>query len=75
MRTWRLVARLVACRRIRTGQLLRRDLELQALRLPLGLAIERNLFFASTVSISIWAKAARETHSIRAAERLLGRCA
>lgn len=48
--------------------------ELQAVRLPLGLVIERDLFFASAVPISIWAKAARETGSIRAAEHLLARC-
>lgn len=48
--------------------------ELQAIRLPLGLAIEHDLFFASAVPISVWAKAARETGSIRAAEHLFARC-
>ena len=45
--------------------------ELSSLRLPFGLGIERDILFASDVPISIWAEAARETGSIRAAERII----
>lgn len=45
--------------------------ELAELRLPLGLRIERDRCFRGRVPISVWADAARETGSIRGAERLL----
>ena len=45
--------------------------ELSSLRLPFGLGIERDILFASDIPISIWAEAARETGSIRAAERII----
>ncbi len=47
--------------------------ELIALRLPLGLGIERDLMFYGMVPISVWADTAREARSIRAAEQLLYR--
>ncbi len=47
--------------------------ELMGLRLPLGLGIERDLLFDGMVPISVWADAAREARSIRAAEQLLYR--
>ncbi len=47
--------------------------ELTALRLPLGLCIERDLLFDGMVPISVWADTAREARSIRAAEQLLYR--
>jgi hypothetical protein len=37
------------------------------------MGIERDLLFAGDVPISVWAEAARETGSIRAAERVLYR--
>jgi hypothetical protein len=45
--------------------------ELASVRLPLGLGIERDLLFEGMFSISIWAETARQTGSIRAAERVL----
>ena len=45
--------------------------ELQALRLPFGLAIERDLYFRTTHPVSAWAAAARSAGSISAAEQLL----
>ena len=47
--------------------------EMAAIRLPFGLGIERDLHFEGRFPISVWAEAARETGSIRAAERLLYR--
>jgi hypothetical protein len=47
--------------------------ELTALRLPLGLGIERDLLFDGLVSISVWAETAWQCGSIRAAELLLHR--
>lgn len=47
--------------------------EMQSVRLPFGMGIERDLLFTGDFSISVWAEAARETGSIRAAERLLCR--
>ena len=47
--------------------------ELRRVRLPFGMGIERDLLFAGDVPISVWAEAARETGSIRAAERVLYR--
>ena len=45
--------------------------EMQSVRLPFGMGIERDLLFTGDFPISVWAEAARETGSIRAAERLL----
>ena len=47
--------------------------ELQSVRLPFGMGIERDLLFTGDFSISVWAEAAHQTGSIRAAERLLYR--
>ena len=46
--------------------------EIEALRLPFGLTVERDLFFASNHPLSVWADAARSAGSILWAERLLG---
>ncbi|MBZ7921535.1 DUF2958 domain-containing protein [Ensifer adhaerens] len=45
--------------------------EITAVRLPFGLGIERDILFEGLVPISIWAKTARRTGSIREAERML----
>jgi hypothetical protein len=45
--------------------------EMMAVRLPLGLGIERDLLFEGVFPISAWAEAARQTGSIRSAERVL----
>lgn len=45
--------------------------ELRSVRLPFGMEIERDLLFTGDFPISVWAEAAHETGSIRAAERLL----
>ena len=45
--------------------------EMTAIRLPLGLGIERDLLFEGVFPISAWAEAARQTGSIRSAERVL----
>ena len=47
--------------------------ELREVRLPFGMGIERDLLFTGDFPISVWAEAAREAGSIRAAERLLYR--
>ena len=47
--------------------------ELRSVRLPFGMRIERDLLFTGDFPLSVWAEAARETGSIRAAERLLYR--
>lgn len=46
--------------------------EIESLRLPFGLTVERDLFFASRHPLSVWADAARSAGSILWAERLLG---
>jgi hypothetical protein len=45
--------------------------EIEAARLPLGLRIERDLYFTTGLPLSIWTAAARRTGSIAAAETLL----
>ena len=45
--------------------------EMEAVRLPLGLGIERDLLFEGMVPISVWADAARRAGGIREAERML----
>ncbi|HEY0122550.1 MAG TPA: DUF2958 domain-containing protein [Rhizobium sp.] len=49
--------------------------EMQSVRLPfgMGMGIESDLLFTGDFPISVWAEAAREIGSIRAAERLLYR--
>ncbi|TPG21782.1 DUF2958 domain-containing protein [Sphingomonas koreensis] len=49
--------------------------EITALRLPFGLAIERDLFFASDTPLSLWTDTARRTGSISLAEQSLARTA
>jgi len=46
--------------------------EIEAVRLPFGLGIERDLSFESSLPLSVWAEAARRTGSLIAAEQLLG---
>ena len=46
--------------------------EIEALRLPFGLTVERDLHFASRHPLSVWADTARSAGSILWAERLLG---
>ncbi|PXV53687.1 Protein of unknown function [Dyella jiangningensis] len=45
--------------------------EMIAVRLPLGLSIERDILFEGLFPISVWAETARRTGSIREAERVL----
>lgn len=45
--------------------------ELRSIRLPFGVGIERDLLFTGDFPISVWAEVARETGSIRDAERAL----
>ena len=47
--------------------------ELRLIRLPFGMGIERDLLFTGDVPISVWADTARDTGSIREAERHLYR--
>jgi len=49
--------------------------ELTAVRLPFGLAIERDLHFSTAHPLSVWAGAARKAGSIIGAERELRRSA
>jgi hypothetical protein len=42
--------------------------EISSIRLPWGIGIERDLLFTGLLPISVWAQAARQTGSIRAAE-------
>ena len=45
--------------------------EMQSVRLPFGMGIERDLHFEGRYPISVWAEAARAEGSISAAERVL----
>lgn len=45
--------------------------EMQSIRLPFSMGIERDILFETDVPISTWAEAAREAGSISAAERVL----
>jgi hypothetical protein len=45
--------------------------EMATMRLPFGLGIERDILFSGDFPISVWAEAARQTGSIRAAERFI----
>ncbi|TIO24019.1 DUF2958 domain-containing protein [Mesorhizobium sp.] len=46
-------------------------LEMTSVRLPCGMGIERDILFATDLPLSVWAEAARQAGSIRAAERIL----
>lgn len=45
--------------------------ELEAIRLPFGMGIERDVLFTGMFPISVWAEAARMAGGIRAAEQIL----
>lgn len=45
--------------------------EMASIRLPFGLGVERDILFETRFPISVWAEAAWQTGSIRAAERVL----
>lgn len=45
--------------------------ELEAIRLPFGMGIERDMLFTGLFPISVWAETARMTGSIREAEQIL----
>jgi len=45
--------------------------EMTSLRLPWGMGIERDILFTGDVPLSVWAEAAHQAGSIRAAERIL----
>lgn len=45
--------------------------EMEAIRLPFGMGIERDLLFTGDFPISVWAEAARQAGCIRVAERIL----
>lgn len=45
--------------------------EMTSVRLPFGLGIERDILFTGDFPVSVWAEAAREAGSIRAAERII----
>lgn len=45
--------------------------EMQSVRLPFGVGIERDLLFTGDFPISVWAEAARSAGGIRTAERIL----
>jgi hypothetical protein len=47
--------------------------ELTSIVLPFGMGIERDILFTGDFPISVWAEAARQAGSIRAAERILYR--
>jgi hypothetical protein len=49
--------------------------EIASVRLPLGLGIERDLYFRGRFPLSVYAEAARSVGRITEAERLLGRVA
>lgn len=49
--------------------------ELQAIRLPFGLSIERDRFFSTEFRLSAWAEAARAGGSIATAEQILAAAA
>ncbi len=49
--------------------------EMTAISLPWGMGIERDILFSGDYLLSVWADAAREAGSIRAAERVLYRAA
>jgi hypothetical protein len=46
-------------------------LEMTSVRMPFGMGIERDILFATDLPLSVWAEAARQAGSIRAAERIV----
>jgi hypothetical protein len=46
-------------------------LEMTSVRLPFGMGIERDILFATDLPLSVWAEAARQAGSIRAAGRIV----
>jgi hypothetical protein len=46
-------------------------LEMTSVRLPVGMGIERDVLFETDLPLSVWAEAARQAGSIRAAERIV----
>ncbi len=49
--------------------------EMTAISLPWGMGIERDILFTGDFPLSVWAEAASQAGSIRAAERILYRAA
>lgn len=49
--------------------------EMTSISLPWGMGIERDILFTGDYPLSVWAEAAKEAGSIRAAERILYRAA
>jgi hypothetical protein len=45
--------------------------ELVSVRLPFNMGIERDILFATDLPLSVWAEAAHQAGSIRAAERIV----
>lgn len=45
--------------------------DLTSVRLPFGMGIERDILFQTDLPISVWARAAHQAGSIRAAERIV----
>lgn len=45
--------------------------EMSSIQLPFGMGIERDILFTGDFPISVWAEAARQAGSIRAAERIV----
>ena len=45
--------------------------EMEAIRLPFGMGIERDLRFSGDFPVSVWTEASRQEGSIRGAERIL----
>lgn len=46
-------------------------LEMTSVRLPFGMGIERDILFVTDLPLSVWAEAAHQAGSIRAAERIV----
>ncbi|MBN9362826.1 MULTISPECIES: DUF2958 domain-containing protein [unclassified Devosia] len=46
-------------------------LEMTSVCLPFGMGIERDILFATDMQLSVWAEAAHQAGSIRAAERIV----
>ncbi|TIQ16967.1 MAG: DUF2958 domain-containing protein [Mesorhizobium sp.] len=45
--------------------------DLISVHLPFGIGIERDILFSTNLPLSVWAEAARQAGSIRAAERIV----
>lgn len=46
-------------------------LEMTSIRLPFGMGIERDILFTTDLPLSVWAEAAHQAGSVRAAERIV----